>query len=326
MTEKAKGDSNCWDVYWSGVEGTGAFSDGGVSHPSISGFWTAFFDAQNKDFSETPRQIVDVASGDGAVLDVASRVLTSGETKLIATDLSGSAINRLKSAHPNIECIVCDAAEVPLPSESADIVTSQFGIEYASHAAISEAARLVKDEGILALLLHDRSGQIYLQSKANLEATEKLIDAQVIPLAKNMFNFAFQAASGGDRDNYELAAQEFSGGIKSMENIMRTYGAEIAGGMIYKLYNDLADIHESIMNYQQEELNIWLDRFATELNAYQQRMSSMLAAAKNEAEVKTIVDSLKRANFAITIADKLFPPDSKTPLAWLVVATKQKQQ
>ncbi len=314
-------ESNSWEMYWSGANKAGAFSDGGVNHPSVDAFWNTFFAAESNKSSDK-LSLIDIASGNGAVVNIASKCFSESTLNITSLDLSEAAIKQLIETNPNVKGLVCDATNIPLPNHCANIVTSQFGIEYAGDEAIEEAARLVKDEGSIVLLMHHNLGLIYQESDINLDAISLISDARVIPLAIDFFNAALHALSTGDKSNYEATAKLFGPSVKELENIMRKYSKDVAGGLVFKLYNDLADIHEGIQKYDLNEVIKWLKTLDIELSGYSNRMQSMLNAAKAETEVQDICRRLTQLSFQVEIADSLYAPNSDKPLAWIVMASK----
>lgn len=322
-TDTHKNESNSWDMYWQGANKAGAFSDGGVNHPSIDAFWDTFFQNESKTTSES-LNLIDIASGNGAVVDIASNYFPTQKLNVTSLDLSEAAIEQLKATHPYVNGVVCDVTTIPLPDGIANIVTSQFGIEYASNTAIEEAARLVKEGGSIVFLMHHKFGSIYNESSINLDAITGIHNAQLIPHAIAMFEGALHAMSTGDKTKYQEAANLFGPAIKALENIMRKHGKDVAGGFVFKLYNDLADIYEGIQNYDLNEVITWLNNLEMELSGYDSRMQSMINAAKEESEIQDICRRLTHLSFQVEIADGLFAPNSDKPLAWIIIASKIK--
>ena len=94
-----------------------------------------------------PSPVKFVTSSHGAVvrfaLRSAERLGAGARLVITALDGSHSALAELRRRHPGIRCVVADAVRAPFPDGAFDVVTSQFGLEYAGQAALPEAARLV---------------------------------------------------------------------------------------------------------------------------------------------------------------------------------------
>lgn len=160
MSNSTKSESaHGWDTYWQGTGDVGAFSASGVSHPTIAAFWRNFFSEVASGGQMT--QLLDVATGNGAILETALSILKAEKTSITCVDISVAAIENVEKRFPGTQGVVADARSIPLDSEQFDLVTSQFGVEYAGLEAVGEAARLVASGGQLALLLHIEDGIVH---------------------------------------------------------------------------------------------------------------------------------------------------------------------
>ena len=313
--------SDSWDTYWQGTGDIAAFTSGGVSHPAIRAFWSEFFNSVKQNYINP--QILDIASGNGAVVESVLEAFEKTPNNLTCLDVSEAAIKNIHSRFPKVTGIVSDARSIPRETGSFDVVTSQYGVEYAGHDAILEAARLVSDSGILTLLMHCDSGSIHLECQQSLKAIERTQAACFIQLAIEMFDAGFKSVRGADRQLYDQAAKKLTPAITELESIMRQYGTHVAGDTISRLYNDVSQIHQRIQHYEPKDVLTWLNKMSEELNAYSKRMSSMILSAINSSKFEKIQYDLEERGFSIQTADKLFVPDNQLPMAWVLIANKQ---
>lgn len=309
-----------WDSYWQGAQTSGAFTGGGASHPLVTSFWTHFFIFE-RDRNPSPR-VIDIASGNGAVVDCANTVFEGQLPEFTCLDVSEAAIHILEERFPGVNGIVADAASIPLDSASFDIVTSQFGVEYAGLEALDEVTRLLASGGALALLLHHRDGVIYEQCSANLDATRQMQTAGFIAKCIKMFETGFAALKGGDRDEYSAAGKQFAPAIKTMEAILAQHGADVADGTILRLYRDVRTIHGRMPHYEPSEVVGWLTKLQEETEAYAGRMTSMLDVAIDDARFQQVCANLTKQEVEVLRAEPLASADDKPPLAWVLVAKK----
>ncbi len=312
--------ADSWETYWHGTGDIGVFSRGGVSHPAILAFWDEFFQTVKQDYA-TPK-IIDIASGNGAVAERVLATFGDEQPDFTCLDVSAAAITNIQNRFPNVNGVVTDARAIPFDSGSFDIVTSQFGVEYAGLEAISEAARLLATGGRLAFLLHSRAGSIHRECEESLDAIVQLQDSQFIPHAMEMFSAGFQAVRGADRAPYEAAAKKLAPAIATLEAIMNQYGQQVAGDTIARLYNDVGQIHQRIQHYEPGEVLDWLNRLDGELDAYAGRMSSMSKSAIGSETFEQIVAGLHNRDYTIVRAAPLVIPDQELPLAWVLIMTK----
>jgi len=312
--------SDSWDTYWQGSGDAGAFTNGGVSHPAIRIFWEEFFSTAKQ--KNDNAKIIDIATGNGAVVECALGFFDDKQNQITALDVSAAAIDNIHSRFPTIKGIVSDACSIPRKTRSFDIFTSQFGVEYAGYAAILEAARLVTDGGVLALLLHSDPGSIHQECLQSLDAIERMQACQFVPLAIEMFDAGFRAVRGAERSAYEKAAKKLAPAIGELEAIMKQYGQHVAGDTIARLYNDVGQIHQRIQHYEPDDVINWLKKMEGELIAYAGRMSSMSQSSINSSSFKQIKAAIEEQGFSIERAETLLVPDQELPMAWVLIAKK----
>jgi len=309
-----------WDTYWHGTGDAGAYSSGGVSHPAILEFWDDFFQAVQQDY-DSPR-IIDIASGNGAVVERALAIFQNGQADFTCLDVSDAAITNIRNRFSHVRGIVADASSIPLDSGGFDVTTSQFGVEYAGLEAIDEAARLLAAGGRLALLLHSQAGSIHQECTASLDAISRLQKSKFIPHSIQLFRAGFEACRGADRAPYEAAATQLAPAIQALESIMKQYGEHVAGDTVARLYSDVGRIHSEIQQYEPSEVLGWLDRMDGELDTYIGRMSSMCQAAIDSDTFEQVCARLRSQGYATKRAEQLTAADQDLPLAWVLIATK----
>ncbi|MGB5720258.1 MAG: methyltransferase domain-containing protein [Woeseiaceae bacterium] len=312
--------SSNWDAFWHGTGDSGAFASGGVSHPAIAHFWSQFFRTVREGY-EAPT-IVDIATGNGALIEQALQVLGNETNAYTCVDVSAAAIENVQRRFPGATGIVADALSVPLDDQKFDIVTSQFGVEYAGNDAYSEAARLLAPGGQLALMLHIENGHIHNECVASLAAIERLQASGFVSLSIELFRTGFAAVRGADRASYDAAGAKLAPAIEAAEAIMAEYGEDVAGETIARLYGDVGEIHSKIANYDPDEVLGWLGTMDAELDAYKGRMTSMLSASVSHSAFDALRGDLIAAGLTLTTAAPLIAKDGDTPLAWVLVARR----
>ena len=312
-----------WDTYWHGTGDVGAYSSGGITHPAILAFWDEYFGGVKSKYN-IPK-IIDIASGNGAVVERALAILGDQQSDFTCLDVSEAAIGNIRDRFPQVNGIVSDACDIPLDSGNFDVATSQFGVEYAGLEAISESARLLASGGQIALLLHIKAGSIHSECVQSLDAITKIKNARFIPHAIDMFDAGFKAVRGADRAAYESAAKKLAPAIGVLEESMRQYGQHVAGDTINRLYNEVGQIHQRIQHYEPDEVLDWLKIMDSELDAYAGRMSSMSEAAIDKETFEQVCTELRNKGYTVNRAEPLLIPDHDLPLAWVLIATNSEK-
>ena len=313
-------NASSWDDYWSSSGPAAAYSSDGSVHPAIADFWTEFF-AEAIPLFDAPR-IVDIASGNAAVVSQALTVPGGDSANFTCVDISERAIASIRSRYPDVQTILSDAAQTGLESRSFDIVTSQFGVEYAGPDALEEAVRLIGNGGKFACLLHHAESLIHQDCIAGLDAVSRVRDARFIPLAIEFFSAGFEALRGADRTSYEQAASALNPAVRALEDVVDDHGPDVAGGVIANLYNDVKRIHERIPRYEPSEVLDWLRNMDLQFKHYMDRMTAMKAAALNDTDFEKICSIVATAGCNILRKDPLFVSADERPLAWALLASR----
>lgn len=310
-----------WDTYWQGTGDRDSYSSDGHGHPAVAAFWNDVF--QQAFAHASAPKIVDVASGSGAVIGILLQHTRDLQADISCVDISKAAVDSVCRSYPAVAGVVADAASMPLDSSAYDLVTSQFGIEYAGPAAIDEAARLVAPGGALAALLHVRPGLIFDECRAALDAVQRIRNCDFFGLALRFFDAGFAAVRGADRRPYDRAGSRLNPAIAELESILSEAGQQVAGGRIARLYADVERLHRRIQYHEPKQVIGWLQAMDYEFNEYRSRMASMCDAAVDQESFSGIERQLQKHGLAIVRGERLMPANTAQPLAWALHAVRK---
>jgi SAM-dependent methyltransferase len=157
--------SGHWDRFWTGhgTAGGGCLPGGGPVERAQRQTWHEFA-------RSLPRgaRVLDLGTGDGRVMGW----LLERRRDLKPTGIDSA--RQLPKPPRGAKSMVGVAMEdVPLPSESFDAVSSQFGIEYGDvEAAVRELVRLLRPKGRFRLMIHHSAGPIVTHNLARAEGLE----------------------------------------------------------------------------------------------------------------------------------------------------------
>ena len=316
--------NSSWNRYWHGMKRGGQFGVGGASHPRLNRFWRDYFSSMGT-LSE-PKKMIDIGSGDGAVVAAAVDTLGDDSLRLTCLDVSRHSVELLRQRYPDVDGVVADALHIPLDSWSFDLVTSQFGVEYAGAAAFGEAARLVAPGGQLALLVHHRSSVMYEDCSASLDAVEGLRACQFIARSITLFESGFAMLQGADRSPYDSAAQDMLPAYRELERIMQRHGKHVAGDTLLRLYEDVDTIHQHMEQYDPGEILRWLAKMDTELDGYARIMGAMRDAALSEPQFLAVSEAVRDAGLTVQQAVPLRGDEVGLPIAWVLTAHRPQGQ
>ncbi|MCB1694287.1 MAG: class I SAM-dependent methyltransferase, partial [Pseudomonadales bacterium] len=322
MTDSRDRDAASWEAYWRGAGESNAGDVGGVNQPAVDAFWLGHLPDALPAARQQPR-ILDIATGNGAMIAKILASMAGRDPQIECVDVSPSAIDAVSARFPFVSGKVGDVSRLPYDDGAFDLVVSQFGLEYAGENAFREAARVVAPGGRLALVVHIQEGAVYRECRDNLDALQRLRASNFITLARQMFEEAFTARTGGSREAYESAARQLQPAIEELDGIMSEYGTAVADNTISQLYDGVRRIHERIVHYDANEVLTWLARMNEEVDTFIYRMSSMLGSAIDEAGFEEICAVLRDGDLFLEQTKPLVPATEELPVAWLIVAGRR---
>jgi SAM-dependent methyltransferase len=265
-----------WQRFWqdAGIDGCTATLPPAVA-ANIAGGWRALLAGVSPGL-----RLLDVACGRGAILALArARGLA---------DVRGVDLVAIDGADPAISSGI-DAAYLPFADASFDIVTSQFGIEYAGLLVAGlEAARVARHH--LWLLLHAAEGPIAAQAREQLDQLAWLRDDEA----------AFTLIQAPNPAGLQSLRDKIVGRAETAQNVTLLEGLWLSLG-------ELAAGDTS--------------RGATmvaELDAYATRLATMTAAAPTAAETDAVRASLAGLGWQVETRD-----EGPQPVARWLLATRR---
>ena len=309
-----------WDTYWEGTRDAEAYASGGVSHPVVTSFWDKTLG--NPLTTPLGSKILDIATGSGAVVERLVQQPGTKDCEVTCVDISAAAIDVVRGRFPNVVGVVADARSIPLDSGRYDLVTSQFGIEYAGLAAIDEASRLLAPGGSLILMMHIQPGIIFRECSTALDAIRRTQKSRFVPHSLRFFEAGFAAVNGADRAPYDKAGLHLNPAIQEIESILSEHGEHVAGDTIARLYSDVQQIHGRIQHYDPNEVLGWLRTMGRELSEYEERMASMCGAATDDKHFREVCENLHGQGLDIIAGEPLSATNDDLPIAWILHAIR----
>lgn len=272
-----------WQRFWqdAGIDGCTATLPPAVA-ASISGGWQALLSCV-----PPAMRLLDVACGRGAILALAR---AQG-----FTDVCGVDLVVIDGADPAITGGV-DAAHLPFADQSFDIVTSQFGIEYAGLAAAGlEAARVARQH--LWLLLHAAEGPIAAQAREQLDQLGWLRDEE------GAFALIREHASAPDAST--------SARLQTLR-VRLVARAETAENttLLEGLWHNIGDMQNGDASRAAG--------MVSELEAYATRLTTMAEAAPTADETQQLRASLESQGWQVEIRN-----EGQQPVARWLLATRR---
>jgi SAM-dependent methyltransferase len=309
-----------WEDYWASG-GTSDRALGGADQRAfLAQYWGALF-ASNARASST---VVDLACGDGAVFAFGRAQLAAGAAgaTLIAVDAAPAAARAATRAADGVVSAAADASRLPLRDGIADIVVSQFGLEYSGKEAFSEAARIVARGGVFAAICHLRGGAIDTECRENARVLQAFADERLAECA--LAALAETHVSGPDLVlSYEIEPEiAFRHAMQRVAYVLRTAPESAAKAMVASAVNEIAAVATRRLAYDATQALAFVDHITASLAAYSNRMRAMLAASLDQNAIGHIAQRLQAADITEFGAVQVAFAPGAAPSAWRIEARR----
>lgn len=310
--------SHHWENYWGGSGNQEDARDAAVTgagrSEAFQSAWRAFFEDTAKR-TQSSLTLMDLACGGGVVTDIASAVFAKNrrmaDVRLIGVDYSLSAARQYAARFQGsdalqISGVVGDALSMPFQERCADIVVSQFGIEYAGAEAVGAASRLLAQHGEVMCLTHCRAGAIERECSENLSVASEIISSGVLTQARQLFV---------DPSDPQGAVQ-FNATMQALHALAQKNPASAGNRLLTRLWADLTKLIARRAAYNPREAVGWIDANAAEITMYRDRMKSMTEAALDEGQIHDIADRWKADGLDVDAPSAILLDGADAPSAW----------
>lgn len=303
-----------WSQYWaSGLLHSCPGSFAGNYDGAIAGFWAHSF-AQ----LDPGQRVLDIATGNGALPRLLLAIDGGSDFggEIDAIDLARMApdwLGRLRPAqrarlhfHPGTA-----AEALPFPDGHFDLVISQYGIEYADlDRALVEAARVLKAQGRLCLLMHHRQSLPVRKAESELACLAQLVgEADLLACARSMLPWIALAASAEGRSRLAGNAQarddraRFNACQQVIDAVVARAEAEA------EALQDLRDRVQQVFALAQSRgpavAAAALQTVALELADQQLRTRELIAHSLDQERMQSVLELLGSLGFASASAQPL---------------------
>ena len=191
-----------------------------------------------------------------------------------------------------------------LPEGSFDLATSQFGLEYAEHAAaVDELHRLLKPTGsALAALIHHADSALVRHARDGLAQVAACEGSGLHPPLRDMHRRLEQLAKRGEDPRNDAKAKQLRSTVNERLAALRDAGAKSPdpSQIVFYVEQSMATFNPAVTKdaTRQQKLAI-LDHVAAETAAYGERMRDMISAAMDDAELDALAERLAHRGFHI---------------------------
>lgn len=272
--------SDFWSNYWKQGH-LNSFGDATNKNYKgvIESSWTQFFD-QFKDKTNT---LVDIGTGNGALIDIAINNANSSLCHFIGVDYAKLSVNE-NLKRPNIRFLENTNAEnLPIEDHSVSAVISQFGIEYTDFSkSIPEVARVLTPEGKVRFVIH-YTQSIIVKPNSEIHTVLKLLKGEDGLLAQLKSLLSTIDRKGLRSSEAEKSRTNLNTRLNGISNRNALLGTNFPAFLRAVVNPSLPYVKKQAM----------LDIFESEMNSQFERLDDLIRAAKSNEEISSLVNLLE---------------------------------
>jgi ubiquinone/menaquinone biosynthesis C-methylase UbiE len=309
-----------WHDYWA----SGGSGESALTKPAqrtlLAQHWRGLFAERAPQGSV----VLDIGCGDGAIFGFVRDLLgqVGRGLTLIALDSSDAAARGAMRATPGTNGVASDASRLPFGEGTADLVVSQFGLEYAGGKAFEEAARVLKPGGTMSAVCHYKQGSISAECAENLRILDIFFDEKVIDRAKETLGNSFAQRYAPTAPGKDVAEKKFQQAVRRVTNALADAPNSAAKVTLSSAMIEINTMAMRRTAYDSTEAFAFLDEVKRTLTSYRARMRSMLGAALDQPAVDQIVTTLESAGMKPATAEPMSFESDGSFSAWRIEARR----
>lgn len=312
--------NNQWQQFWDQDMGTQSVltNQEGVTANILTRHWQELAGRCG-----TIKTLLSIACGSGSELVdfFAERSKTdNADCHCIATDISEQALTQLQQRinrlfpQVSLTLIAEDAARLDQIQQAPDLIISQFGIEYADHAAVAASCRLLASDGALSFVLHYRDGLLDRQTQQQIKGLYLCLEGGFLNAAEQVVH----ALQTNDHSIIQRAIGTFQPAEQRLHQFANTYPAAQAS----ELYAGVRQLLSEAPKYAFDDLLHWLADTKRKAVLHQQLLQHMHEVSLDQAGINRLASVCEENGVRITTIEPISASGQGSPIAWLLEGAK----
>lgn len=315
-----------WDQYWQSARLAACDGAGGRNYdPAIQRVWGEWF-ARLGD----GRIMVDIATGNGAVALLArdTAVARGWNWTIYGVDSANIDPDRhLGEAGIDVAGIEflggTPAEKLPFGDGSVDVITSQYGLEYADvDAAIREIARVLGANGAFQFVIHARDGRPVRAAGRNVGDADFLLrESRLFDAAAAFFKAvrAVESKPSPPAESEDRRAMEAKAGFESeLERVRRRALSSRDAETFEYVVRGVLRLHADRGRFPLEGMLGKLEAMRGAVRAHRERLAANVRSSLDAAQLAEFTAKIENAGLRVAQADVLKSEDGADRIGWLV--------
>ena len=326
--------SEQWSEYWKRDSVTTFARQFDANYDAeFAAFWDSVFERLSDGAS-----IVDLATGNGAVAFLAAQFGRRCGRRFRIRGIDYAEIDpaTVLANNPHVAPLLSDVAfqgrvrieKTGLADDSVDLLTSQYGFEYADRTeAVVEARRVLKKGALIALIMHHEKSEIIKLAADGLKQArycirDEKLDARVIALVRAMGNATTLAERRrlSTNEKTESLRKKLNAAVARV-NARATRYAD-PEGFIGVIVPNLLNVFLQHKDAPLGEKLSYLRRVREDILSFEKRMVDLQQAALSDSQFRALVDELRTSGFRVCDDKALHYGPSRHLMGWELIAEK----
>lgn len=288
-----------WSHYWKGSTIT-TFQ--GLFEKNYS---NEIFDFWKRQISGGYKYVLDIACGNGALSWIANDILNGANNQAKITGIDFANINpfkrlgKNKKNYPNISFLANTSIEnMPIEDGSADLIVSQYGIEYSDlDKSIPEVSRVLTAGGKLCLMLHIENSDLVTTERRMLLVCRSVLNEDRLHdkyLELDQLYRSIPDDKHPDIQKLKIEIHHLTYQVRRKIGVFRDK-ADL-DNYLYRMEKVFAENIPRRSKKREQAILLAKD----ELSIYVSRLEDLVAAARTPADIEHLVDLLIQNNLRVT--------------------------
>lgn len=321
--QKIEQRADIWSRYWSsGARHSCLGSFGQHYEGAIGRWWQTVFEGL-----QPGQRVLDVATGSGALLQLALKHIPSQTVHLHGVDVGQVAPAWARELAPEQRARVqihsgVSAESLPFADQSFGLITSQFGLEYTGlDRSLTEIRRVLVSGGALRCILHHANSQSVMLARTEVTHTQWLLaPGGLLDVTEQLCGPFSQAATPQGR--VELAGNQKANVLRQAFNALQDERLQLIStsdcpDVLHEASDAVNNALQSASRQGVVAASALVQQFAQKLRDSEFRLADLIDHALSEQSLDDLLHQLKALGFTATSGELM---DATLTMGWWLKA------